>query len=246
MSNQLVDLKINTEKGIAIMTLNKILFDIPIIREINKKLDTLEKTEGPLCLITRSKSPKIFSAGFNFSIFKRQFEKTHQVLLEFGILLARMMSLPFPTIAQINGHCMAAGFLFAMTHDFRICLNNDKIKISMTEVKIGIKTPLPLLAPLMAKLKPTVLRDINVFGIVFNPKMAFESGIMDRLASYGELEKICLVSAERMSVLGEIRLAYGAIKFNLYEKFIGIANEGFSGEEERATLEEFKKKIIKK
>ena len=248
MTKNLVDLTIDEEKGIAIMTLNLILFDIPIMREINLKLDILEKYEGPLALITKSKHPKIYSAGFNFKIFEREFAETHQVLLEFGRLIGRMMALPFPTIAQINGHCMAAGLLFAMSQDFRICRNNKKIKISMTEVIIGIKTPLPLLAPLIAKLKPDILRDINVFGITFNPQKAFDNKIMDKLARDDEedLTNLSMLSAGRMSTLGENRLAYGGIKYNLYEEYIKIANEGFSGGEERMTLELFKEKIKKR
>ena len=73
------------------------------------------------------------------------------------------MKLPFPTIAAINGHFLAGGFMFAMAHDYRILIDK-KIKSGMTEINLGMTIPVPMLGSLMAKLNKSVLRNICVFG----------------------------------------------------------------------------------
>ena len=222
---ELVELKINEEKGIATMILKQLTFDIPLVREISSKLDIIEKIEGPLCLITTSNHKKTYSAGLNFKVFAQHYQDVHNFICEFCRLLARFMSLPFPTIACLNGHFLAGGFMFAMSHDLRICKDFDKIKLGMTELNLGMTIPKSMMAPLLAKMNKEALREINLFGKIINPKRANELGIVDELVKEG-LVSFCKKTAERLSVLGENRLAYGGIKFNLYKKYIDMANDG--------------------
>jgi hypothetical protein len=54
--------------------------------------------------------------------------------------------------------------MLALSHDFIICYNNSLIKMGMTEINLGMTIPIPMMAPLMAKLDPQSLRDICLFG----------------------------------------------------------------------------------
>jgi len=40
-------------------------FSTAFVRKINDKLDEVEKTEGPACLVTTSTDPKIYSTGLD-------------------------------------------------------------------------------------------------------------------------------------------------------------------------------------
>jgi enoyl-CoA hydratase/carnithine racemase len=222
---ELVELKINTEKRYVVMVLKQIVFDIPLVREINDKLNEIEKIEGPLCLITTSDHNKTYSAGLNFQVFAQHYQDVHNFICEFCRLLARFMALPFPTIAALNGHFLAGGFMFAMSHDLRISLDSDTIKLGMTEINLGMTIPKPMMAPLLAKMNKVALREINLFGKIMNPKQALEFKIVDQLVSADVLRESCKV-AERLAILGENRLAYGGIKRNLYQKYIDMANDG--------------------
>ena len=51
------------------------------------------------------------------------------------------MRLGFPTIACINGHCLAGGFMFIMAHDLRIINSDPKVKLGMTEINLGMTIP---------------------------------------------------------------------------------------------------------
>lgn len=81
-----------------------------------------------------------------------------------------MLSFPVPTICAINGHYLAGGFMFAVSHDVRIGVDSPRVKMGMTEINIGLNIPRAMMAPLLAKLNSQSLRDINLFGISYSPQ----------------------------------------------------------------------------
>lgn len=148
---------------------------------IHEALDLLEETKGPLALITTSENPKIYSAGLNFPIFDQHHEEVHNNIAEICRLFGRFLRLPFPSIAAINGHALAGGMMLIMSHDIRVCVNNETLKIGMTEINLGITIPDNMVAPLDAKLTPDVMRDVCLFGKTIYPKEALDRKIVDYL-----------------------------------------------------------------
>lgn len=53
-------------------------------------------------------------------------------------VLLNLFSCTKPVIAAINGHCTAAGLMTAMATDYRLGLNDSKIRLGMSEIKIGV------------------------------------------------------------------------------------------------------------
>ena len=51
-------------------------------------------------------------------------------------LFYKILTFPMPTIAAINGHAFAGGFLLALAHDYRV-MNSEKGFGCMTEIDIG-------------------------------------------------------------------------------------------------------------
>lgn len=88
----------------------------------------------------------------------------HNNIAEIVRMFGRFLALPFPSVALINGHALAGGMMLMMSHDYRICVEEDNIKIGMTEINLGMTIPDGMLAPLDAKLKKDVLRDVCLFG----------------------------------------------------------------------------------
>jgi hypothetical protein len=54
--------------------------------------------------------------------------------------------------------------MLSLSHDIIICYDNSQIKMGMTEINLGMTIPIPMMAPLMAKLDSRNLRDICLFG----------------------------------------------------------------------------------
>jgi len=130
--------KVNEE--VYLLNIKQKVFSIPFSRALHFYLDELEKTDGPLCLVTTADHPKIFSAGFDFKVFVGHKQDVIGRLQEFARILARFLSLGFPTICAISGECYASGFMFALSHDFRF-MRNDHGKICLSEINNGMPIP---------------------------------------------------------------------------------------------------------
>jgi enoyl-CoA hydratase/carnithine racemase len=92
---------------------------------------------------------------------------------------AALISLPMPTIAAINGHASAAGFLLAICHDY-VFMRSDQGVLYMPEVNLGLPLPDYFAAVMIEKIKsPVVLRDVLLAGVKIKGKEAVKLGIVD-------------------------------------------------------------------
>jgi enoyl-CoA hydratase len=95
-------------------------------------------------------------------------------------LVDRMMQLPIPTIAAINGMCMGGGFEFALTCDIRLAVKGD-YTLGLPETRLGIVPGiggLQLLARLIGLSRAT---EMVMRGTVIGPDKAAELGIVTHL-----------------------------------------------------------------
>lgn len=135
-------------------------------------------------------------------------------------LFSWLLSLKIPSICVLEGHSLAGGFMLAMSHDIIISLNNESIKIGMTEINLGMTIPLPMLAPLMAKLNHKNLRDICLFGLIINPNEAYKWNIIDYLVKEEEIDSLLFNIIKNLKNSMLHKLAYQGIKKNLYNHWI--------------------------
>ena len=90
------------------------------------------------------------------------------------------MRLGFPTIAAMDGHCHAGGFMFAMAHDYRL-FRDTGVTMSMSEINLGGTIPRNMMGPLLAKMNKPALRQICQLGINMDGPMALEYQIVDKI-----------------------------------------------------------------
>ena len=88
------------------------------------------------------------------------------------------MRLGFPTIAAMDGHCHAGGFMFAMAHDYRL-FRDKGVTMSMSEINLNIPIPRNMMGPLLAKMNKVALREICLFGIKMDGEKVLEHKIVD-------------------------------------------------------------------
>ena len=90
------------------------------------------------------------------------------------------MRLGFPTIAAMDGHCHAGGFMFAMAHDFRL-FRDSKVTMSMSEINLNIPIPRNMIGPLLAKMNKPALRQICLFGQKMDGSTALKYQLVDHI-----------------------------------------------------------------
>ena len=130
---------------------------------------------------------KFFSNGLNLEVlnkldqagwsqFARQMNEIHR----------RLLMLPFPTVAAVNGHAFAGGAFIALSCDYRI-MREDRGWICISEVDAGVPLPQGMMEFLRLRLPPLTVRDAVLTGKRYTADEAIAAGFADGKASADNL-----------------------------------------------------------
>lgn len=149
-------------------------------------LDYIRTQGEPRVLVTTSRLPKFFSNGLDFEaaistpgFFDEYYYRLMRTILEF----------PWPTVALVNGHGFAAGFMVAACHDYRV-MNPDKGFLCMNEVAFGADLLPPMMSIFRVKFGSQLSRKIAQEGHRFTSKEALDVGIIDVRGGLAEVEAL--------------------------------------------------------
>jgi 3-hydroxyacyl-CoA dehydrogenase/enoyl-CoA hydratase/3-hydroxybutyryl-CoA epimerase/3-hydroxyacyl-CoA dehydrogenase/enoyl-CoA hydratase/3-hydroxybutyryl-CoA epimerase/enoyl-CoA isomerase len=139
-------LKLDIKDNLAVLT-----FDTPdsrantlgqaILGEFEQVLRELQKQAGLQGLIFKSGKPGMFIAGADLRELGAAPQNPEQIraMVKRGLdLIGGFESLPFPTVAIIDGACMGGGLEVALGFDFRLAGSHPKCDIGLPETKIGL------------------------------------------------------------------------------------------------------------
>ena len=174
--------------GLAVLT-----FDLPgervnkysahVLLELEGILDGLAKRGDVTALLLVSGKPDIFIAGADV---KEIADVTDPATIANGVrrgheILGKLATLPFPTVAAIEGACLGGGCETVLAMDWRLASDSRKTQIGLPEIKLGIlpawggTTRLPRVVGLTAAL------DVILAGKVVDSKRAKRMGLVDEL-----------------------------------------------------------------
>lgn len=150
-------------------------------------LDAVESDCGQGASLVLTGSGKFFCNGLNLekvmalnseemTLFARRMAQVH----------SRLLVLPCPTVAAMNGHAFAGGAFLALSCDYRI-MREDRGWFSVSEVDVGVPVPAPMMGILRGKLPATTARDALFTGKRYTADEALTAGIADGKASEGDL-----------------------------------------------------------
>ncbi len=142
-------------------------------------LDTMESDYGAGTAMVLTGQDKFFCNGLNLEVLM-QLDPAAQA--EFGPKMAeihrRLLLLPFPTVAAVNGHAFAGGAFVAMSCDYRI-MREDRGWICISEVDAGVPLPDSMMEVLRGKVPPATARDAILTGKRYAADEAIAAGFAD-------------------------------------------------------------------
>lgn len=173
--------------------------------------------KGALIIVGRRDQDKFFSNGLDYANVVSDpnfFPNT------FNPFLARLLAFPIPTIAAINGHCYAAGFMLSLACDYRVMTDGSKRNawLCMNEVHFGAVWPLSFAAILRAKVGDQHLqRKIALEGHRFSAKEAYQHELLDHLVDGKTADILAKAEevADKFSANAQTGV-WGLIKVDLY------------------------------
>lgn len=134
------------DNGIATLTFNlpneKVnKFNLPVIAELETVIDSISKDNSIKALKVISGKDDIFIAGADLHSFEPAFDDpsiAEKIINTGHRVFNKLSSLPFPTIAVINGACLGGGLEFALSCTYRVVSDNPKTVLALPEVNLGI------------------------------------------------------------------------------------------------------------
>jgi enoyl-CoA hydratase/carnithine racemase len=156
------------------------------LKEIVEEADNNPTPKG----IILTGDGRFFSSGFDLPIFINFKDKAEAVAffeMEEQVLLS-LFACKKPVVAAINGHAAAGGLIYSMAADYRIVKDHPKIKIGMSEIKIGL--PLTFAQDEVMRYgfdSSLKFRDVMFFGDMMDVHKAKELKIVDEIVPEAEL-----------------------------------------------------------
>lgn len=143
LSGQSVALNINSD-GIATLNLDSAgssvnVLNSQLLDEIAQAVQVLQETDEVRGLILRS-AKAAFVLGADIKEFPAIFDLTQSEVVDWALkthgLFNDLESLPFPTVALVNGMALGGGLELALSCDYRVC--DTEARIGLPEVTLGI------------------------------------------------------------------------------------------------------------
>ncbi len=133
---------------------------------------------------------RFFSSGFDLYTFMgfEELDQAVEFLTYADKVLLDLFLCPKPVICAMNGHSAAGGLILAMASDYRIITDHPKIKVGMSEVKIGVPLSTAQSAVMRFGLDSDKrFRDVMYFGEMIDVHTALEREMVDQVVDADKL-----------------------------------------------------------
>ncbi len=144
---------------------------------VDAALDEVEGATGPRALVTTA-TGKFFSNGLDLAWLLEHADQREAYLGTAQRLLARVLSLPVPTVAAVQGHAFAAGAMLALAHDQRV-MRADRGFWCLPEIDIDLPFSPGMSALVQARLAPQTAHLAMTTGRRYGGTDALAAGIVD-------------------------------------------------------------------
>jgi enoyl-CoA hydratase len=150
----------------------------PILEQVESLLDS---ADGQPILLT-GEGPA-FSAGLNLKeVADLDLEGMKTFLGRLERVSSKLFNYPAPTVACVNGHAIAGGCILAVACDWRVAANNERARIGLNEVAIGLRFPPMILRLLRHRLGGPNLEKAVLGAGLHAPAAAMALGMVDELS----------------------------------------------------------------
>ncbi len=194
--------------------------------EVESALDELEASTSPAALVTIG-GGKFYSNGLDLDWLGAHLDQHQEYVERVQALLARVLTLPVPTVAALNGHAFGAGAMLAMAHDYRV-MRTDRGYFCLPEVDIHIPFTPGMSALITSKLTPRAALQAMTSGRRYPSVDAEAAGIVDATAPLEELSAVAAGLVRDLA--GKDRATLGAIKSRLFADEVAALTDVASAE----------------
>jgi enoyl-CoA hydratase/carnithine racemase len=186
-------------------------FSPDLLDDVDAALDRVVAGD-PTALVTTG-TGKFFSNGLDLEWLTAHADQWLPYAARVQHLLARILTLPVPTIAAVNGHAFGAGAMLAVAHDFRV-MRADRGFLCFPEVDIRIPFTPGMTSLILAKTTPQTAVAAMTTGRRYGGADALAAGLVDAVADAPGLLEAAIAVVQPL--VGKDAATLGTIKQTMY------------------------------
>lgn len=156
---------------------------------------------------------KFYTNGLDLDWLMAHGDRTDWYVGRVQALFNRVLTLPLPTVAAVNGHAFGAGAMLAVAHDYRV-MRSDRGYLCFPEVDINIPFTPGMASLIQAKVTPQTAVTAMTTGHRYGGDAAVAAGLADRAASENEVLSTAIDLVKPL--LGKDSGTLGAIKATMF------------------------------
>jgi enoyl-CoA hydratase/carnithine racemase len=209
------DLLYRVEDSIAYFTINREKQRNSISSEtvslFKGYLDQAEKDENVRVLCITGAGEKAFCSGADLgNIMSKEKSEGDDPLRNYANLLKRIASFPKPTVAKVNGYCLAGGTGFMLACDIVIARNDTKF--GTPEVNVGL-FPMMIGALIFRNVPRKKAMEMVLLGDKLSSVEALEMGMITRSVPFERLDQEVDAVCKSLSAKSPIGMKIGKEAF---------------------------------
>lgn len=179
---------------------------------VQDHLTTVEAADGPRALVTTA-TGKYFSNGLDLEWLSANTARFAEYVIDVHALLSRVLAMPVPTVAAVQGHAFAGGAMLALAHDFRV-MRADRGFFCLPEVDINIPFSRGMAGLIQGRLSKKTAHEAMTTGRRYGGTDALSAGIVDAVAHEDDVLSAAIELARPLA--GKAGPTLGTIKARMY------------------------------
>jgi enoyl-CoA hydratase len=168
--------------GVRVITLDRPpanAIDDTLLAALDDALADAEADAAVRALVVTGRGP-FFCAGFDLRARQRDDAESGGVVDLYRSAHRRLLAMPKPTVALVNGHAVAGGLVIALACDVRIGVD-EAATIGLNEVAIGASFPTAAIEIVRSRLSSAVAAELTLQAELCPLADGIRLGVVERL-----------------------------------------------------------------
>jgi enoyl-CoA hydratase len=202
------------EAGVCVLALDKPpanALDERLLTDLNAALDRAQ-TDDAVRAVVLTGTGAFFSGGFDFAVPRRDDAIAMDLYRCYRDVHVKLLSLPKPTLAMVNGHATAGGLVLVLACDHRFAVEGD-YRIGFNEVAVGASFPRVAFEIVRLRLPHARASELILGAALYPTNHAVRLGVVDELLPAATFAETIIERATRLGGLPREAYAHAKAAF---------------------------------
>jgi enoyl-CoA hydratase len=191
--------------------------------------ETFERlaTRPPQAGVVLTGTGPAFSAGVDTKAFAAYGVAERRMLVQaITAMTARIFALSGPLVAAVNGHALGGGFVLMLCCDHRLAVDDDTIRLGLTEAHAGVPFPAGPAAIMKHEVPPALLRQLTLSSRMIGPRALAEQAVIDIVTDRDTLLDRAVASARELATQPAFMVVKRQLRGELADRLAALAASG--------------------